>query len=168
MQWEERKRQEEDIKKQEQMQKERDEKLHKQRKQIASYQCFKEWLKQSLIKQREEMLKKKIEDQQKKELEEREKKAKANMKVMAKIAYKEWKEKKADENRQQRKKDKLERRNRFINGELDGEYPGGNHKKGEVMLAYGLNKNLKKIRERPKSAKPAKKNKNKKKEIHFT
>ncbi|CDW72040.1 UNKNOWN [Stylonychia lemnae] len=168
MQWEERKRQEEDLKKQEQMLKERDEKLHKQRKQIASYQCFKEWLKQSLIKQREEMLKKKIEDQQKKELEEREKKAKANMKVMAKIAYKEWKEKKADENRQQRKKDKLERRNRLINGEVDGDYPGGNHKKGEVMLAYGLNKNLKKIRERPKSAKPSKKNKNKKKEIHFS
>ena len=45
------------------------------------------------------MLKKKIEDQQRKELEEREKKAKANMKVMAKIAYKEWKEKKMEEKR---------------------------------------------------------------------
>lgn len=34
------------------------------------------------------------------------------------------------------------------------------------MLAYGLNKNLKKIKERPKSAKPPKKNK--KKEIQFS
>jgi len=83
------------------------------------------------------------------------------MKVMAKIAYKEWKEKKMEDNRQQKKKEKLERRNRFIND--DGDDHG--HKKGEVMLAYGLNKNLKKIRERPKSAKPSKKNKNKKKEI---
>ena len=36
---------------------------------------------------------------------------------------------------------------------------------GEVLLAYGLNKNLQKIRERPKSAKPAKKSKKNKKEI---
>jgi hypothetical protein len=40
-----------------------------------------------------------VEDHEKKTLEEREKKAKANMKVMAKIAYKEWKEKKAEEDR---------------------------------------------------------------------
>ena len=33
-------------------------------------------------------------------LEEREKKVKANMKVMAKIAYKEWKERKTEEVRQ--------------------------------------------------------------------
>jgi len=32
-------------------------------------------------------------------MEEREKKAKANMKVMAKIAYKEWKERKMEEHR---------------------------------------------------------------------
>ncbi len=57
-------------------------------------------------------------------------------------------------------------RNRFINDSPERE-DRGNFKKGEVMLAYGLNNNLKKIRERPKSAKPAKKNK-KKKEIHFS
>jgi len=45
------------------------------------------------------MLQKKIKDYEKKELEEREKKVKANKKVMAKIAYKEWKEKKGEENR---------------------------------------------------------------------
>ena len=40
---------------------------------------------------------------------------------------------------------------------------------GEVLLAYGLNKNLKKIRERPKSAKPPKKKKNKeRREIQFS
>ena len=33
---------------------------------------------------------------------------------------------------------------------------------GDVMLAYGLNKNLKKIKERPKSAKPPKKRGSKK------
>ena len=32
---------------------------------------------------------------------------------------------------------------------------------GDVMLAYGLNKNLKKLKERPKSAKPNKKKKTK-------
>lgn len=32
-------------------------------------------------------------------------------------------------------------------------------KRGDVMLAYGLNKNLKKFRNRPKSAKPKKQKK---------
>ena len=45
------------------------------------------------------MLQKKIKDQERREAEEREKKAKANMKIMAKIAYKEWREKKAEERR---------------------------------------------------------------------
>lgn len=35
----------------------------------------------------------------------------------------------------------------------DSDYRAG---RGEVMLAYGLNKNLKKLQERPKSAKPPK------------
>lgn len=43
-------------------------------------------------------------------MEDREKKAKANMKVMAKIAYKEWKEKKTEEERQTRKIERLVRR----------------------------------------------------------
>lgn len=63
-----------------------------------------------------------------------------------------------------KKLERIERRNKFINDYADD---NGAHKKGEVLLAYGLNKNLKKIRERPKSAKPAKKNK-KKKEINFS
>ena len=36
------------------------------------------------------------------------------MKIMAKIAYKEWKEKKAEEKRIERKQDRLERRQRFM------------------------------------------------------
>lgn len=40
-------------------------------------------------------------------------------------------------------------------------------RKGEVILAYGLNKNLKKIKERPKSAKPMKKKGKKKNHIEF-
>lgn len=36
-------------------------------------------------------------------------------------------------------------------------------RKGEVLLAYGLNKNLKKLRDRPKSAKPSRKPKKDKK-----
>jgi hypothetical protein len=90
-------------------------------------------------------------DHSKKETDEREKKAKANMKVMAKIAYKEWKERKAEEKRQQAKQERMERRNRMM------EFSQGKERKGEVMLAYGLNKNLKQLRERPKSAKPLKK-----------
>jgi len=42
-------------------------------------------------------------------------------------------------------------------------------KRGEVLLAYGLNKNLKKLNERPKSAKPPKKRGKKgKKQIQFS
>ena len=85
-------------------------------------------------------------------MEDREKKAKANMKVMAKIAYKEWKEKKREEERQKRKIEMIERRRQFMD---DSDYRAAY--RGEVMLAYGLNKNLKKLQERPKSAKPTKK-----------
>lgn len=142
------------------------------------------------------MLQKRIKDHEKKEQEDKEKKAKANMKIMAKIAYKEWKEKKTEERRLKKKQERIERRNRFIRGDdydhhnerLQQRFVGGAQtviggghiagpinsqgKKnlgsggGDGMLAYGLNKNLKKIKERPKSAKPPKKNK--KKEIHFS
>lgn len=40
-------------------------------------------------------------------MEEKEKKAKANMKVMARIAYKEWKERKLEEERQLKKLERL-------------------------------------------------------------
>jgi len=50
------------MKKYEKYQKEERERLEKQVKAETSYQKFKEWLKKSLIKQREEMLQKKIKD----------------------------------------------------------------------------------------------------------
>lgn len=51
---------------------------------------FKEWLKQSLIKQRVELVNKKIEKQNKRLTEEEEKRTKAHRRVLAKIAYKDW------------------------------------------------------------------------------
>jgi hypothetical protein len=45
--------------------------------------------------------------------------------------------------------------------ELSSERRGGGSS-GDVMLAYGLNKNLKKLKDRPKSAKPPKSRKGKK------
>ena len=160
VQWEERKKQEEYQKKLEKYHKEEKERIQKQIKQEHSYKVFKDWLKRSLIKQREEILQKKIKDQQKREMEEKEKKAKANMKVMAKIAYKEWKENKREEERQRAKIERLERRQRMMEDGQD------DRQKGEVLLAYGLNKNLKKFQQRPKSAKP-RKNKKKKNQIQF-
>ena len=94
---------------------------------------------------------KKVEELEKREWEEREKKAKANRKVMAKIAFKEWKEKKWEEDRQIRKWKRIQRQQDMIEESMEGEGRRG----GEVLLAYGLNKNLGKLR--PKSAKPGKK-----------
>ena len=97
-------------------------------------------------------------------MEEKKKKAKANMKVMAKIAYKEWKENKREEERQKAKLERLERRQRMMEG---GDYDESKQQKGEVLLAYGLNKNLKKLQTRPKSAKPKKNKKKSKKQLEY-
>jgi len=139
-------------------------------KQETAYKVFKDWLKQSLLKQRDEHVEKRYRDQEKREIEERERKAAANKKIMARIAYKEWKERKLEEDRQQRKLERIERRERLIGDQqryssnaeaieklrrANAQMNGG----GEVMLAYGLNKNLKKLKsggKRPKSAKPRK------------
>ena len=87
---------------------------------------------------------------------------------MARIAYKEWKEQKLEENRINRKMDRMHQRERLTN-DADGRFqidpetieqirrgndevnnPGA----GDVMLSYGLNKNLKNLRNRLKTAKP--------------
>ncbi len=118
-----------------------------------------------MIKQREEMLDKKTKDMQKRHQEEKERKVKANMKVMAKIAYKEWKERKMEEARQQKKYERMLRKQQLIEMSTDrDERRGGASGSlgGDVMLAYGLNKNLKKLKDRPKSAKPPKKRNGKK------
>ena len=171
LEWDERKRQEEEYKKIEHYRKLEDERLKKQVKQETAYKVFKDWLKQSLLKQRDEHIEKRYRDQEKREIEEREKKAAANKKIMARIAYKEWKERKLEEDRQRRKHDRMDRRDRLVGGnQFTSNAEAIEHLRrvnsqmngGDVMLAYGLNKNLKKLKARgaaarPKSARPLKK-----------
>jgi hypothetical protein len=96
---------------------------------------------------------------EKKQFEDDEKRNKDNMKVMAKIAFKEWKERKGEENRHKKKQEKMEKRR----GELEKQEiraarrhmvnemsirratgrPGGANL---ILPAYGLNKNLKSLR----------------------
>jgi hypothetical protein len=52
---------------------------------------FKDWLKTSLIKQREEQMHKKIGKRNERMKEEEERRTKAHRRVLAKIAYKDWK-----------------------------------------------------------------------------
>ena len=59
---------------------------------------FKEWLKRSLIKQREEIIGKKINKQNKKMKDEEDRRTKEHRRVLAKIAYKDWKQTKTEEN----------------------------------------------------------------------
>jgi hypothetical protein len=88
---------------------------------------------------------------------------------MARIAYKEWKEKKQEEDRLKRKMDRQQEREQMMVQGYPGAYgdriqqlrrqnailnPSSHHSENGVMLAYGLNKNLKNLRDRPKSAKP--------------
>jgi hypothetical protein len=82
--------------------------------------------------------------------EEEKKKLKDENEVMAKIAYKVWKEKKTEEARNQRKLEKMEKRRaameaaevkmarRQVIEEIKRKQGGG-----QILLAYGLNKNLK-------------------------
>jgi len=72
------------------LQRDQRDRLEKQQNKEISYMKFKEWLKQSLIKQRVELVNKKIEKQNKRLKEEEEKRTKAHRRVLAKIAYKDW------------------------------------------------------------------------------
>lgn len=71
---------------------------------------FKEWLKYSLIKQREDQMHKKIEKRNKVLVAEEEKRTKAHRRVLAKIAYKDWKQTKMEEEKLMKKKKQIERR----------------------------------------------------------
>lgn len=83
------------------------------------------------------------------------------MKIMARIAYKEWKERKTEEHRHKKKVDKMEKKRQRMEEqeikmmrrqavmEMKQRQGGG----GQILLAYGLNKNLKQL-ERAKSSKP--------------
>ena len=92
--WEQRKEVQEALDKEQKLRLKERERLNKLQKKEKAYQMFKEWLKLSLIKQREDLIEKKMKQHEQQDLESNERKAKENMKVMAKIAYKEWKEKK--------------------------------------------------------------------------
>ena len=63
--WEERKLVQEALEKEREMRKREKERLEKMTKKERSYNTFKEWLKVSLIKQREEMITKRMVEQEK-------------------------------------------------------------------------------------------------------
>ena len=75
------------------------------------------------------------------------------MKIMARIAYKEWKERKTEEIRHKKQVEKHEKRRQKMEQEeakmarrqmvmeMKRRQGGG----GQILLAYGLNKNLKQL-----------------------
>lgn len=168
--WEERKLLRQHLDREEELKKKEHERLKKITKKEKCYHAYKEWLKKSLIKQRQELDEKKIENYQRKEQEEIERREKENLKVKAKIAYKEWRERKNEEARHKRKVDRMEKRRqemeeqeirmarRKLVKEMKYRQSGGGN---QILLAYGLNKNLKKLDDesatkvRAKSAKGA-------------
>ena len=79
-------------------------------KKERSYNTFKEWLKVSLIKQREDLITKRMVEQEKQMEDQEIKKNKDHLKVMAKIAYKEWRERKNEETRHKKRVEKMEER----------------------------------------------------------
>ena len=168
--WEERKLVTEALKKQEELRKKEHERLEKEHKQEKCQRAFKEWLKQSLIKQQKDVFQKKIEKYNKRRVDEEQKKVKESMKVMANIAYREWKERKTEQSRHKKKIDAMERRREKLEAheekmarrhmvmEMKRRQGGGG---GQILLAYGLNKNMKNYPPdhqplRAKSAKPRK------------
>ena len=77
-------------------------------------QTFRMWLKMSLDKQQDEMKIKHFERDQKTHKEMESARKNEHDKVMAKIAYKEWKEKKSEEERHKRKLERMEKRRQEI------------------------------------------------------
>lgn len=150
--WEEKKHIENVLKKRDELRKKELERLTKIKRQEESHQKFKEWLKDSIVKQQRDVYMKKLETHQKRIDEEEKKKLKDENEVMAKIAYKVWKEKKTEEARNNRKMQKLEKRRKAEEAKEAKEArrqmveeikrkQGG----GQILLAYGLNKNLKQL-----------------------
>ena len=76
------------------------------------------------------------------------------MKVMSNIAYREWKERKTEQAKHKKKLDKMEKRRERLEAqeekmarrarvmEMKRRQGGGD---GQILLAYGLNKNLKNL-----------------------
>jgi aromatic ring-opening dioxygenase catalytic subunit (LigB family) len=108
--WEERKHIETVLKKRDELRKKELERLQKIKRSEESHQKFKQWLKDSIVKQQREVYLQKLEQHEKKMQDEEKKKLKEENEVMAKIAYKVWKEKKSEEARNVKKLQKMEKR----------------------------------------------------------
>lgn len=73
------------------------------------------------------------------------------MKVMAKIAYKDWKERKTEEERHKKRVAKMEKKRqkmeeqevKMARRQMVMEMQNRQGARGQILLAYGLNKNLK-------------------------
>jgi hypothetical protein len=94
IEWQERKKLETDMQKAQDQLSKKDKERQELIKKEMGYSHYKEWLKKSMLKQREDIIHKKLDKERKRQEIHREEKAKANLKVMSKIAFKEWKEKK--------------------------------------------------------------------------
>lgn len=162
--WEEQKHIQTVLKKRDELRMKEIERLKKLKKQEESHQKFKHWLKDSIVKQQRDLYMKKLANHEKRCDEEEKRKLKDENEVMAKIAYKVWKEKKTEEARNIKKIKKMEKRRvqleaeeaRMARRQMVDEIKrnkGGN----QILLAYGLNKNLKQLqanaKPRAKSAK---------------
>ena len=101
--WEDKKLVQEALAKEMELRKKEKERLAKNITKEKSYGAFKEWLKQSLIREREEQFHKKLANSEKGAEEQAKTQEKEHKKVMSKIAYREWKERKLEEARHQRK-----------------------------------------------------------------
>ena len=107
--WEEDKLIAEAKKKEAELIKKEREHLEKEHKRVKGKQAFKHWLKESLVQQTKANYDTMRATQEKKAMEAEKEKHKENMKVMAKIAFREWKERKSDEAREKREMQKKDR-----------------------------------------------------------
>jgi hypothetical protein len=151
--WEENKHLTTVLKKRDELRTKEIERLQKIKKQEESHQKFKYWLKDSIVKQQKDLYYKKLEAHEKRQQEDEKKKLKEENEVMAKIAYRVWKEKKTEEARNKKKVERMEKRRvameaheakmarRQMVAEMQRRQGGG----GQILLAYGLNKNLRRL-----------------------
>ena len=116
---------------------------------------FKEWLKISLMKAKQENHYKKQVKKLKKKEKAQKKKLEERKQVEAEITFKKWKQKKDREKRQEQKIKKYEEQRAKEELRMLKEKRRLLNQGADVMLAYSLNKNIKELenlRKRPKSA----------------
>jgi hypothetical protein len=131
------------------------EKMKEMRKRQNASKGYKEWLKMSLVKAKQEHYVKKqmrkIEKKQKKEQQ----KIEERKKVEAEIQFKQWKLKKTRQERHERRVNQLKKLREEEQMMMLRERKRMMNQGADVMLAYSLNKNmieLESMRKRPKSA----------------